>query len=107
MPLYTFYPCKPDGSAPSFEAFDLVSDDAAALFARSLLFEHPCAAWMSVWRDERQVLTLLADPDPRAHRLGHGRASRPACARGRLLLDAQRRASRRRFQRERARRRIR
>lgn len=95
MPLYTFFPCKPDGTAPSFEAFNLASDEAAALFARSLLFEHPAAASMSVWRDDQQVLTLLRDRETRLPRIDELRARisprPPPSARARTQIRALRR----------------
>lgn len=58
MPIYTFYPCRPDGSSPSFKAVDLGSDKAAAETAEALLREHQSAAYMSVFLGERQVLVL-------------------------------------------------
>lgn len=57
MPIYTFYPCRTDGSSPTFEAFDLSGDDEALERARRLLDEHECA-FVTVWQGDRQVLTL-------------------------------------------------
>lgn len=78
MPLYLFFPCKPDGFAPSFEALQLASDDVAAHLARALLREHPHAASMSVWRDERQVAHVLREPERKPGRLCEVAARRPA-----------------------------
>ena len=56
MAVYTFYCCRPDGAAPSFEVFDVGSDEAAAARAAQLLETHPSASHISVFQDEREVL---------------------------------------------------
>ena len=56
MPLYTFYPCKEDGTATSMEAFFLEADDKAPPFALKVMTEHPSCAFVSVWHDARPVL---------------------------------------------------
>jgi hypothetical protein len=54
--IYTFYCCRPDGSAPSFEVYDLPSDEAAAHRALALLGTHPSAAHIAVCQDDRELL---------------------------------------------------
>lgn len=61
MPLYTFYPCKPDGTSDSFVTFDLVDDDEADVRARYVLDEHLSASHVVVWQGERRVLTRPRD----------------------------------------------
>jgi hypothetical protein len=56
MPIYTFYPCRPDGSSTTFEAFELDGDDAACGRAALLLEQHPSCAFVTVWRGDREVL---------------------------------------------------
>lgn len=56
MPLYTFYPCKEDGSSTAIEAYFLEADDNTALFALKVMAEHPSCAFVSVWQDARPVL---------------------------------------------------
>lgn len=58
MPIYTFYPCRSDGSSPTFEAFDLLGDEDVLARARHLLDEHPTCAFVTVWQGDREVLTL-------------------------------------------------
>jgi hypothetical protein len=61
MPIYTFYPCRSDGSSTTFEAFELDGDDAAQARAALLLEQHPSCAFVTVWLGDREV---LAAPDP-------------------------------------------
>lgn len=56
MPIYTFYPCRPDGSSTTFEAFELDGDDAARGRAALLQEQHPSCAFVTVWRGDREVL---------------------------------------------------
>ena len=58
MPMYTFYPCKPDGSATTFEALDLGDDATAAERAGRLIGLHPECAYVNVWQADRKVLKL-------------------------------------------------
>lgn len=58
MPIYTFYPCRTDGSSPTFEAFDLGGDDEALTRANLMLDEHDSCAFVTVWQGDREVLTL-------------------------------------------------
>jgi hypothetical protein len=65
MAVFTFYICKQDGSAASFEAFELESDTDAPDRANAMLAEHLSCAFVSVWQGERKVLTQQRRP-PRA-----------------------------------------
>jgi hypothetical protein len=56
--IYTFYFCRADGAAPSFEVYALTDDEAAGTSARRLLDEHPSCSHVMVCQDEREVLTL-------------------------------------------------
>jgi hypothetical protein len=55
MPLYTFYPCKPDGTADTFITEDLWDDGEACVRALHLLDLHPSATSIAVWAGERKV----------------------------------------------------
>ena len=57
MPLYTFYPCKPDGSSESFLALELTDDGEAYVRALHVLDRHASASAVVVWHGERKVLT--------------------------------------------------
>jgi hypothetical protein len=56
MPFYTFYCCRPDDAAPSFEAYELPSDEAAAERAAQLLDSHASASHIAVYQGDREVL---------------------------------------------------
>jgi len=58
MPLYTFYPTRPDGLAPSFEAIDCASDAVAVTHAIEVLGEHTAASHVVVWQGQRCVMTF-------------------------------------------------
>ena len=58
MAIYTFYPCQTDGSAASFEAFDMADETGLAARAAMLLAEHPTCAYVNVWCADRKVLQL-------------------------------------------------
>lgn len=60
MPMYTFYPCKPDGSAATFEALNLSDDASAAERAKKLIRLHPECAYLNVWQADRKVLKVDA-----------------------------------------------
>ena len=55
MALYTFFLCKLDGSAFSFEVFELGSDAEAPLMAQRMLAEHLSCDYVAVWEDMRPV----------------------------------------------------
>lgn len=64
MPLFTFYPCRRDGSATTFETFEQ-SDDAEALIrARQVLAEHASAVEVVAWQGERRVGAVARVPSP-------------------------------------------
>jgi len=55
MPLFTFYPCRPDGSSTAFETFEEASVTAALARAECVLREHPSAVQVIIWQGERRV----------------------------------------------------
>jgi hypothetical protein len=55
MPLFTFYPCRADGSSTAFETFDGEDDAQAIAHARQVLSEHESAVEVIIWQGERQV----------------------------------------------------
>ncbi len=57
MPLYTLYPCRPDGSSDTFATFELADDGEAGLRALHLLDRHATAAYVAIWCGERKVAT--------------------------------------------------
>jgi hypothetical protein len=57
MPLYTFYPCKVDGTSDSFVCFELSDDDEARIRALHVLDQHASSSHVVVWHGERKVLT--------------------------------------------------
>ena len=58
MPLYAYYFCREDGSAPAFEVHE--ADTAAQARARApgLLQTHPSCAYVTVYEDEQELFTL-------------------------------------------------
>jgi hypothetical protein len=67
MNLYTFYPTRPDGLAPTMSMIELENDAAAFMEAVQLLEEHASAESIVVWQGPRRVLACLRanDVDPR------------------------------------------
>jgi len=57
LSIYTFYCRKSDGAAPSFEAYELDGDQAAAAQAAVLLEQHMSACQVEVYDKDRPVLT--------------------------------------------------
>ena len=55
MPIYTFYFCKADGSATTFEAHLLDGDDAARTYAEVLARQHPSCAYVALFEADREV----------------------------------------------------
>lgn len=55
MPLFTFYPCLPDGASTAFETLELSSDAAALIRARKVLEDHASAVEVVIWCGERRV----------------------------------------------------
>lgn len=65
MPLYTYYPCKPDGTSESFVSIELEGDEEARRRALAILDQHRSASHVAVWCGERKVLDsnqLHSDP---------------------------------------------
>ena len=55
MPLFTFYPCRADGSSTAFETFECLDDAVALTRARRILTEHGSSVEVVVWQGERRV----------------------------------------------------
>jgi hypothetical protein len=55
MPMYTFFLCSDDGTAPSFESFELVGDEHAPARALQMLAEHRSCSYVAIWQGERPV----------------------------------------------------
>jgi hypothetical protein len=55
MPLFTFYPCLPDGSSPALETIECRDDASAMVRARRVLEDHLSAAEVVIWLGERRV----------------------------------------------------
>ena len=55
MPLFTFYPCRADGSSIAFEIFECHDDDTALQTAQQVLREHRSSVEVVVWQGERRV----------------------------------------------------
>jgi hypothetical protein len=64
MPLFTFYPCRRDGSSTTFESLEQPNDRAALRRAEQVLREHASAVEVVVWQGERRVgaVTRVANP---------------------------------------------
>lgn len=58
MPLFTFYPCRPDGLSDAFESIECCDDDEAMARARRVLDEHLSAVEVVIWYGERRVGSL-------------------------------------------------
>lgn len=80
MTMFTFYLCKEDGSAASFEAFELASDQLARERATAMLAQHTSCAYVNAWRGERKIWSerrevphleseRLRRPEPRGTRI--------------------------------------
>ena len=55
MALYTFYPCKPDGTSETFTCFDLRDDGEACLRAQQVLDDHRGSSGVVVFAGDRRV----------------------------------------------------
>ncbi|TAJ72146.1 MAG: hypothetical protein EPO51_08495 [Phenylobacterium sp.] len=64
MPLFTFYPCRPDGSSAAFETIECRDEAHALVRARQVLDDHMSAVEVVIWQGERQVGAVgrVADP---------------------------------------------
>jgi hypothetical protein len=62
--IYTFFLCRDDKAATTFEALELPGDRHAAEAATSVLAEHHSAQYVAIWQCDRligQVSRLCAD----------------------------------------------
>lgn len=77
MPLYVFYPTRPNGLADTFESVSFRSDDEAVLYASKVLIAHESAANVVVYQGQRQVAVAHRDVERRqsAGWAIHGRAA--------------------------------
>jgi len=66
MPMYIFYPCQDDGSATSFEAYELEDDAAAAGQGANVLEAHASATHVMIWRDGHALAPIRRDPADRS-----------------------------------------
>lgn len=64
MPLYTFYPCHPDGVSETFLTCELQTDGAAHHYATGVLDLHASASCVSIWCGERNIATHHRAPSP-------------------------------------------
>ncbi|MBX3484376.1 hypothetical protein [Phenylobacterium sp.] len=64
MPLFTFYPCRGDGSSTAFETFECPDDADAILRARRVLAEHPSSVEVVIWQGERRVGAVDRETQP-------------------------------------------
>jgi hypothetical protein len=55
VPLFTFYPCRPDGSSTAFETLECPDDANALKRARQVLEEHLSSVEVVIWQGERRV----------------------------------------------------
>jgi hypothetical protein len=62
VPIYTFYCRQLGGHAPSFEAYALEGDQAAAIQAQVMLEQHISAHSIEVYDGDRRVLTRSRAP---------------------------------------------
>ena len=55
VPLFTFYPCRADGSSTAFQTFECRDDAQALSYARRVLDEHLSSVEVVIWQGERKV----------------------------------------------------
>jgi hypothetical protein len=65
MPLYTFYPCRPDGESLTFVSQDLADDSAAFWFALEVCQKHPSCTHVNVCGDRRVLTRERVNPPER------------------------------------------
>ena len=61
MSLYTFFLCKPNGDASSFQKVDLNDDAAAYEHSAAVLDQHLSAAYVAVWIGARKICAVARD----------------------------------------------
>jgi hypothetical protein len=64
LALYTFFLRRADGDATSFEIHDLANDAAACDLAAHVSAQHPSSAYVEVFLENREVLTLARARQP-------------------------------------------
>lgn len=64
MPLFTFYPCRSDGSSTAFETFERPDDAGALALAHRVLAEHGSSVEVVVWQGERRVGSVAKGAQP-------------------------------------------
>lgn len=64
MPLFTFYPCRADGSSIAFETFECHDDERALHTAQQVLREHRSSVEVVVWQGERRVGSISQVVNP-------------------------------------------
>ena len=62
MPIYVFYPNRPDGVAATFEAHELACDRTAMDRAADILKRYKSSSSVAVWEGERQVAIHAREP---------------------------------------------
>jgi hypothetical protein len=64
VPLFTFYPCRPDGSSAAFETIECCDEMDALVRAHRVLDDHRSAVEVVIWQGERRVGAVgrVADP---------------------------------------------
>jgi len=62
MPLYTFHICDAEGFSTCFETRELPFDSAAFPVSGELLTQHLSADHVTVWEDDRPVLSRHRHP---------------------------------------------
>ena len=55
MALYTFYPCRADGTSTTFETFELPDDSAAFLQAHKVALNHLSCTYVAIWCGTRKL----------------------------------------------------
>lgn len=64
MSLFTFYPCRADGSSVAFQTQECAEDAQALIFARRVLDEHQSSVEVVVWQGERRVGLVVRTVSP-------------------------------------------
>ena len=62
MALYTFYPCKSDGTSETFTCLDLQDDGEAFARALRVLDDHRGSTEVVIWAGNRRVTSRRRSP---------------------------------------------
>lgn len=62
MSLFTFYPCRADGTSTAFQVLECHDDPQALECAGRVLEEHLSAVEVVVWQGERRVGAVTRAP---------------------------------------------